>query len=73
MTGKAPDKMIKEIQVKMNTSRANAGRLVMTESAAMSAMGQKDAFGELGVEEFQIVETLDHVTCEVCAEMDGQH
>ena len=73
MTGKAPDKMIKEIQVKMNTSRTNAGRLVMTESAAMSAMGQKDAFGELGVEEFQIVETLDHVTCEVCAEMDGQH
>ena len=73
MTGKAPDKMIKEIQAKMNTSRANAGRLVMTESAAMSAMGQKDAFGELGVEEFQIVETLDHVTCEVCAEMDGQH
>lgn len=73
MTGKAPDKMIKEIQAKMNTSRTNAGRLVMTESAAMSAMGQKDAFGELGVEEFQIVETLDHVTCEVCAEMDGQH
>lgn len=73
MTGKAPDKMIKEIQAKMNASRTNAGRLVMTESAAMSAMGQKDAFGELGVEEFQIVETLDHVTCEVCAEMDGQH
>lgn len=73
MTGKAPDKMIKEIQAKMNTSRANAGRLVMTESAAMSAMGQKDAFGELGVEEFQIVETLDHVTCDVCAQMDGQH
>ena len=73
MTGKAPDKMIKEIQAKMKTSRANAGRLVMTDSAAMSAMGQKDAFGELGVEEFQIVETLDHITCEVCAEMDGQH
>ena len=73
MTGKAPDKMIKEIQAKMNTSRANAGRLVMTESAAMSAMGQKDAFGELGVEEFQIVETLDHITCDICAQMDGQH
>lgn len=73
MTGKAPDKMIKEIQAKMKTSRANAGRLVMTESAAMSAMGQKDAFGELGVEEFQIVETLDHITCDICAQMDGQH
>ena len=73
MTGKKPDAMIADIQKKMNTSKANAGRLVMTESAAMSAMGQKAAFGDLGVEEFEVVETLDHITCDVCAGMDGQH
>lgn len=73
MTGKKPDAMIADIQKKMNTSKTNAGRLVMTESAAMSAMGQKAAFGDLGVEEFEIVETLDHITCDVCAGMDGQH
>lgn len=73
LTGKKPDKLIAEMQSKMNTSKSNAGRLVMTESAAVSAMGQKDAFGELGVEEFEVVETLDSHTCEVCGTMDGQH
>lgn len=73
MTGKKPDKLIAEIEKKMNASQSNAGRLVMTESAAMSAMAQKNAFGELGVEEFEIVETLDSSTCEICGAMDGKH
>lgn len=73
MTGRKPDKLIKELQSKMNASKSNAGRLVMTESAAMSAMGQRAAFGELGVEEFEVVETLDNLTCDICAAMDGQH
>ncbi len=73
LTGAAPDKLIADVQRKMNASRANAGRLVMTESAAVSAMGQKAAFWELGVMEFEIVETLDSKTCEICASMDGKH
>ena len=28
---------------------------------------------ELGVEEFEIIETLDGTTCEVCGELDGKH
>jgi len=63
MLGKTPDKLIAELQKKMKTSQSNAGRLVMTETAAISAMGQKDAFHELNVEEFEIVETLDNMTC----------
>ena len=73
LTGKKPDKLIAELQSKMNASKSNAGRLVMTESAAMSAMGQRDAFSELDIEEFEVVETLDSVTCDICAAMDGQH
>ncbi len=73
LTGKKPDKLIAELQAKMNASKSNAGRLVMTESAAMSAMGQRDAFSELDIEEFEVVETLDSVTCDICAAMDGQH
>ncbi|MCI8857163.1 MAG: minor capsid protein [Clostridiaceae bacterium] len=73
LTGKKPDKLIAELQAKMNASKSNAGRLVMTESAAMSAMGQRDAFSELDIEEFEVVETLDNITCDVCAAMDGQH
>jgi len=73
LTGKKPDELIDEMQSKMNASRSNAGRLVMTETAAISAMGQKDAFRELNIEEFEIVETLDNMTCEVCANLDGRH
>lgn len=30
-------------------------------------------FSDLGVEEFQVVETLDSNTCDTCGEMDGKH
>ena len=73
MTGKAPDKMTDELYKTMGGLKKNAGRIIMTETAAISAMGQKDAYEELGVEEFEIIETLDGTTCEVCGELDGKH
>ena len=73
MTGKSPDKMIAEIQKKMGVSKGNAGRLIMTESAAISGMAQEAAFKDLGVEEYEIVETLDGDTCDTCGAMDGKH
>ena len=57
----------------MNVSKQNAGRLVMTEQAAFSNAAQKDCFAELGVEQFEILETLDSFTCSLCGSMDGQH
>lgn len=36
-------------------------------------MDANDAYEELGVEEFEIIETLDGTTCEVCGELDGKH
>lgn len=70
--GEAPDRMISVIAKKMNTSRSNAGRLVMTESAFFSASAQKDAFNELDVERYEIVATLDSKTSEICQSLDGQ-
>ncbi|WP_113674556.1 minor capsid protein [Vallitalea guaymasensis] len=69
--GKAPDQAIKNIAIKMNTSKSNAGRLVMTESAYFSSVSQKDAFNELDVERFEIVATLDSRTSEICQSLDG--
>ena len=71
--GRSPDAAIKAISQKMGVSKNQAGRLVMTESAVFSSMAQKDAFLELEVEEFEVVETLDGKTCEVCGAMDGKH
>lgn len=71
--GQDPQKAIDEIARKMNTSKVNAGRLVMTEEAFFSSAAQKDCFTELDVEQFEVVATLDSHTSEICQGMDGQH
>lgn len=70
---KDPQKAIDEIARKMNTSKTNAGRLVMTEEAFFSSAAQKDCFDELDVEQFEIVATLDSHTSDICRGMDGKH
>lgn len=71
--GKDPQKAIDEIARKMNTSKTNAGRLVLTEAAFFSSAAQKDCFSELGVEQFEIFSSYDEKTCEICQDMDGKH
>lgn len=71
ITGRSPDQAIKNIAKKMNTSKNNAGRLVMTESAYFSSVSQKDAFTDLDVEKFEIVATLDSRTSTICQDLDG--
>ncbi len=72
MRGEAPDKAIKNIAHQFNVSKKKAGRLVMTESAAFASFSQKDCYDDLGVEKYEIVETPDNETCEVCGELDGK-
>lgn len=71
--GQDPQKAIDAISRKMNTSKSNAGRLVMTEEAFFSSAAQKDCFTELDVEQFEVVATLDSHTSEICQDMDGKH
>lgn len=71
--GEDPQKAINQLSKCMNVSKNNAGRLIMTESAAISAMSQRDCFKELGVEEFEFVATLDSHTSDICRSMDGRH
>lgn len=72
MLGEGPQRAIDAIAKKLKTSRNNAGRLVMTESAYFSSAAQGDCYNELGVEEYQILATLDDRTSEICQEMDLQ-
>lgn len=71
--GQDPQIAIDAIAKKMNVSKANAGRLVMTEKAFFSSVAQKDSFDELGVEQFEVVATLDSRTSKICQNMDGKH
>lgn len=71
MLGQDPQKAIDALAHKMQASKTNAGRLVMTEEAYFSSLAQRDCFAELGVEQFEIVATLDSHTSEICQELDG--
>ena len=70
--GKAPDQAISNIAKRMNVSKNQAGRLVMTEAAYFGSAAQKDAFNDLDVEKFEVIATLDNRTSPVCQEMDGK-
>lgn len=70
--GDAPDKAIENIARKFDTSRKNAGRLVMTESAFFSSTAQQDCFNELDIERYEIVATLDMKTSSICRNLDGK-
>lgn len=72
MRGAAPDKAVKAISERFKVSKSQAGRLVMTESAAFANEARKDCFKDLGVEQYVIVETLDGETCSLCAGLDGK-
>lgn len=70
--GNSVDNAIKTIAKKFNTSKFNAGRLVMTESAFLSSVSQKQCYKDLDVEQYEYVSTLDSHTSKICQDMDGQ-
>lgn len=72
MLGQDPQKAINAVARKMNVSKHNAGRLVMTEEAYFNSAAQKDCFNDLDVEQYEIVATLDSHTSDICRSLDGQ-
>ena len=44
----------------------------MTEEAYFSSAAQKEAFAELGVEQYEIIATLDTHTSDICRSLDGK-
>ncbi len=70
--GKSPFEVTDAIAKRFNVSKNQAGRLVMTESAFFAEESSKDAYKELGVEQYEILATLDSHTSEICQDLDGQ-
>lgn len=71
--GYDPQKAIDNLAKIMNVSKAQAGRLIMTELAAIKSMSRLEAFRKMDLDEYEIVATLDGITSEICQEMDGRH
>lgn len=72
--GKNPQTIVDVIAKKVGeTDKKKMERLVMTESAYIAQNGQRDAYKSIGVEEFEVLATLDSKTSEICRAMDGKH
>ena len=72
LRGDPPSKIITAIQKKFGTSRYKARRLVHTETTYFNAVSKTQMYKDLGVEQIEIVETLDSRTCPICQPLDGK-
>lgn len=70
--GASPQQAIDSLTRTMNVSRTQAGRLIMTESAAIASAAQHKCLKGLGIESYEILATLDNKTSEICRELDGK-
>lgn len=70
--GDNPQRAIDAIVNNMNVYKSNAGRIVMTEGAYFGSAAQRECFEELGVEEYEIIATMDKHTSEICRGHDGK-
>ncbi|MDY3902441.1 minor capsid protein [Peptoniphilus sp.] len=72
ITGKRPDEITKAISNKLEVSRTNAKRLVLTESSAVHSQSRKAMYERMGVEKYEVVATLDLRTSDICRKLDGK-
>lgn len=70
--GKNPSVVTDEIAHRFQVSKGQAGRLVMTESAFFASASSRDCYKELGVEQYEVLATLDRKTSELCRALDGK-
>lgn len=70
--GDAQLKIVQSFAKLMNSSLSNAGRLIATESAYFASLGEKDSMKDLGVDQYEILATLDRKTSDICRSMDGK-
>lgn len=72
LRGDPPAKIITAIQKQFGTSRYKARRLVHTETSYFNAVSKTQMYRDLGVDQIEIVETLDSRTCSTCQPLDGK-
>lgn len=72
IVGESPVKVADKVAKDFGVTKHHAKTILYTESAYMSEEARKEAFKDLGVEEYIIVATLDMKTSEICREMDGK-
>lgn len=70
LRGGNPEQAIDNMSRLMKSSKSNARRVVMTESAYFYSASQEEVYKDLDIEQFQIVATLDNKTSRICRDLD---
>ncbi len=70
--GDSVQDMAKKLAAKLDASRANALRLIRTESSHIHNTAELEAYKSCGFEEYEFVASLGERACEVCGDMDGR-
>lgn len=70
--GASPQKLAGEFAKKMQSKKADAYRLLHTESSFLMSEATHAGYKEDGVEQYEILATLDSKTCGVCGTLDGK-
>ncbi len=74
IAGTSIDKLTREITKQFGKNyRASAKRLLLTESAYIKGQADKLTYEKLGIEEYEILATLDMRTSKICQNQDGKH
>nr|DAI96715.1 MAG TPA: minor capsid protein [Caudoviricetes sp.] len=71
--GSDPGMTISALAKKMDVSKSKAGNLIMTETAAIHSMAQKQCFSDLDVEKYEIIVTMDIKTSQICRDIDKKY
>lgn len=69
--GESYDKIAAKLAKKMDTSKSNAKRLIVTEAARMDTEGKLAYYRSTGVKELINIATLDMRTSDICIHIDG--
>lgn len=70
--GTPPQNLVDEFAKKMNSKKKDAYRLLHTESSYLMSEATHAGYKEDGVEQYQILATLDSKTCGICGRLDGK-
>lgn len=71
--GRNPNEYTEELAKEFNVGLNQANNLIVTEYNYFNEKASQDCMKELGVEEYEILGTLDGATCATCGGLDGKH
>lgn len=72
ISGKDTGSIGKSVAKRMGAASYAGVRLIQTETTRLIVESDKDTFEEMGIDQVEVVETLDRSTCDICSALDGQ-